>query len=165
MRNKFKADVLPYIVGTVVVVGILILCLWSFRCFTIALATMATQETIAKETARMIAAADDNALMWTDDSTDIQEVELLNMEKDAWDTPLRYKGQLTTELLHVWVASAGRDKKFGTKDDIIGEARDFNEARIIGKWAGKKFRQAKEGLAEGIKEGNLFDSDRERKKR
>ncbi len=53
--------------------------------------------------------------------------------------------------------SAGRDGEFGTDDDLSKVRRDYNKSKIIGKWAGKKFKQGVLGWYEGLKEKSKHD--------
>lgn len=71
-------------------------------------------------------------------------------KKDRWGTPLKSSYSSQSEANIASVTSAGRDKVFGTRDDISSEKKDINKSRAIGEWAGEKAREAGSGFLKGL---------------
>ena len=79
---------------------------------------------------------------------------------DGWGRPLVYEVDVTEErIVHV-VASAGRDGKFGTDDDIVETKQDLNKSRLAGRYAKSRFKE----FVKGWKESKDTRHSREGKK-
>jgi len=88
-----------------------------------------------------------------------------DFEADAWGNPIRLEripaeGLDKTGIGYL-VVSPGPDGQLDTMDDIKALEIDWNKSRIVGKWMGKKMRQAGEGMAEGIMGKNEFETEEE----
>ena len=70
--------------------------------------------------------------------------------KDRWGTPLKSSYSSQSEVNIASVTSAGRDRIFGTRDDISSERRDVNKSRVIGKWIGDKTKETGSGFLSGL---------------
>lgn len=67
-------------------------------------------------------------------------------KNDAWGRPLEYEGHVEEDCLISRVKSAGPDGMFGSEDDVVFVCKDLNKSKIIGKWAGKKIKEAGSGF-------------------
>lgn len=77
---------------------------------------------------------------------------------DKWGTTLLYRADSqSSEHKAVTVVSAGADKKFDTSDDVVIQKVDFNKSKIVGKWAGKRAKEAVQGWTEGLKSKSDFE--------
>lgn len=77
-------------------------------------------------------------------------------KQDAWDRPLKYEGSVEEDYIIVSVRSSGPDSSFGTPDDIVSVRQDLNKSKLIGKWAGKRIKEASSGLWQGLKSKSDF---------
>jgi len=41
-------------------------------------------------------------------------------------------------------------------DDIVKQETDLNKSKLIGRWAGQRFKQAKDGFIQGLKDKSPF---------
>jgi len=82
---------------------------------------------------------------------------------DGWGNPVKYGRLVDPKAVLYTVISAGRDGKFETEDDIVGQAIDLNKSRIVGEWLGKKGVQMVKGIKDGIVAPSKFDFDEEPK--
>jgi hypothetical protein len=85
--------------------------------------------------------------------------ELPVVKKDGWGNSLVYNRHAEETAVLYIVTSAGRDQELYTNDDIEWTAVDFNKARIIGKWAGKRTKEAFKGVVDGLKHETKFKKE------
>jgi hypothetical protein len=79
-------------------------------------------------------------------------------QKDAWDHDLKYEYEATELALIATVTSLGPDG-VPSDDDIIVEKTDVNKSKIIGKYVGSRWKRAKEGFVEGLKDKSPFKKE------
>ena len=77
-------------------------------------------------------------------------------KQDAWGRPLEYEGSVEEDRIIVSVRSAGPDGSFDTSDDIVSVRQDLNKSKLVGKWAGKRIKEAGSGLWQGLKSKSDF---------
>lgn len=82
--------------------------------------------------------------------------------KDLWGTPLRYEYEATEYVLTATVTSLGPDK-IVSEDDVVGERTDLNKSKVIGYWAGTRFKEVREGFLEGLRAKSPFRAKGEEK--
>jgi len=81
-----------------------------------------------------------------------------NALADGWGQKLLYTRTGNNKSVQYEVISSGRDKIFGTKDDMVCVAVDLNKSRIVGEWLGEKSKEAIKGVKEGWIKENKFES-------
>ena len=77
-------------------------------------------------------------------------------KQDVWGQPLKYEGSVEEDCIIVAVRSAGPDGSFDTSDDIVAVRQDLNKSKLVGKWAGKRIKEAASGLWQGLKSKSDF---------
>ena len=82
--------------------------------------------------------------------------------KDRWDNNLVCTRIAEETVVIYEVRSSGRDKEFGTDDDITATKIDLNKSKILGRWIGKKTKEAAVGLIDGLKEESKFKGTEEK---
>jgi hypothetical protein len=71
--------------------------------------------------------------------------------KDAWGTIIEvYIEPQTDKGVSYLGVSAGKDQTFDTDDDIKVVEMDWNKARIVGNFIGKKSKETIKGVIDGI---------------
>lgn len=71
-------------------------------------------------------------------------------KKDRWGTLLKSSYSSNNDVNIASATSAGRDRIFGTRDDISSERQDINKSRIVGKWIGEKTKETASGFFGGL---------------
>jgi type II secretory pathway pseudopilin PulG len=81
----------------------------------------------------------------------INENDAASTYKDVWGTTIEvYIEPQTDKGVAYLGVSAGKDKTFDTDDDIKITEMDWNKARIVGNFIGKKSKETFKGLIGGI---------------
>jgi len=79
------------------------------------------------------------------------------LHTDAWGTVINVSIVISPERDIITATSAGKDKKFGTEDDLSHQRIDLNKSRLVGKgaakvtkWGAKKGKEFIKGFAKEI---------------
>ena len=98
-------------------------------------------------------------------SQDLQTGYCFSDIHDWWKTDICIKRELAPDgiAIEYTAISAGKDKTFETDDDMSVIKIDLNKSKMIGKWAGKRAKEAVKGLREGIFTKSKFDDAKGKK--
>ena len=77
-------------------------------------------------------------------------------QPDYFGNPVQSAFEQNTDYKIASVASAGKDGKFGTNDDLVVTRKDWNKSRITGEWVGKKSKEFTKGLIEGLRKPSQY---------
>lgn len=77
-------------------------------------------------------------------------------KNDAWGRSLEYEGSVEEDYMVAAVRSAGPDGVLDSPDDIVTIRKDLNKSKLVGKWAGKRIKEATSGFWQGLKSKTDF---------
>ena len=114
------------------------------------------REEVSTEANRTLRLNRENEIEWGDNPSEMQDINPGNIKQDKWGNDLRYRGLINQDVIFTRVSSDGKDGEPDTKDDIVEERSDINKSRLVGKWLGRKSKEAVGGIIDGLKEKSPF---------